>query len=99
MAAEILPYCITTSQNDDLVGWARDGLGLSGLGNDKGHSAADLGSRHLRNYCKSIFEFGSVIVNLKAMTFRMTDSLLSSFEVLSLASRQGYAFPAPVCLL
>src|SRR5260370_26181104 len=67
--------------------------------NSKGHSAADLAPRHLRNYCKRIFEFGSVIVNLKALTFRVVDSLLSSFEVLSLASHQGYAFPAPVCLL
>ena len=55
--------------------------------------------RHLRNYCKSIFEFGRVIVNLKAMTFRMVDSLLCSFEVLSVTSHQGSAFPALVCLL
>ena len=68
-------------------------------GNGKGHSAADLGPGQLLNYCKRIFEFGSIIVNLKTMTFRMVDSLLSSFEVLSLASYQGYAFPALVRLL
>jgi len=44
-------------------------------------------------YGKCSFEFGVIVVNLKAMVAGMSDRLRRDFEVLCLASHQGHAFP------
>jgi hypothetical protein len=50
-------------------------------------------------YGKCSFEFGVIVVNLKAMVAGMSDSLRRYLEVLCLASDQGHAFPTLIALL
>jgi hypothetical protein len=50
-------------------------------------------------YGKCSFEFGVIVMNLKAMVPRMSDSLRRYLEVLCLASHQGNAFPTVIGIL